>query len=653
MAQGKYDLPINVEYKSRFVDPGLDTFKEAALNYRNRFDKNQEATNTMLTALANEQFMPGEQDATQQEMQDNINNILGNVIETGAYHTADLAVNNALRYYTADPALAVKRQNYKEYQKTQLMYDTYGANNIYDPQKNMLPNFQSVSTDEEGKTVYNRYVNKAQKVEDYNAQIQALVGNIASDKNFIAQYGVEGIPILQDILMTGTSTRVSEEKVNNIINDLIGAYKMTPAGIQHFDRYRNSDQNEFGQPLQSDRQADKAIFDYMKAVTKNQVKTDITLDQPTSKSISRSSMTPSETSLDFVTNVYKNNKDVISISPNLQKEVLGYEESEVFENAYTTSVDRIVIDFASANLSENQLNTIFDGTPFEGYENKEKLLQTLDSFGFTASDEQMAYTLKHLGIADSEVNRKALSTLANQITERLAVSEISNLGGALNKNFQNIIFQPNGSAKVVGGMSYPMGTLYIPEDQLTSEFDTPGLLKSGFLGIGVPNYEDAMVGGRRVFADGLREGKDGKRYLVIPNAFGKPIDMSDQGNQELLTKNAYSLSDSDLRETQQQRSIDRNAAVGGTLSAPQVVGPMNEVLSTLQISKTTRDALSQIVTLAMKEGNRSLGITGGQAIAKNFNKVVGDFMKDAPDKYPTREDAERAALILFETSLLQ
>ena len=134
MAQGKYDLPINVEYKSRFVDPGLDTFKEAALNYRNRFDKNQEATNTMLTALANEQFMPGEQESTQQEMQDNINNILGNVVETGAYHTADLAVNNALRYYTADPELAVKRQNYKEYQKTQLMYDTYGANNVYDPQ---------------------------------------------------------------------------------------------------------------------------------------------------------------------------------------------------------------------------------------------------------------------------------------------------------------------------------------------------------------------------------------------------------------------------------------------------------------------------------------------------------------------------------------
>ena len=651
MAQGKYDLPIDVEYKSRFVDPGLDTFKEAALNYRNRFDKNQQATNTMLTALANEQFMPGEQDATQQEMQDNINNILGNVVETGAYHTADLAVNNALRYYTADPKLAVKRQNYKEFQKTQLMYDTYGANNIYDPQKNMLPNFQSVSTDGEGKTVYNRYVNKAQKVEDYNAQIQALVGNIASDKTFIAQYGVEGIPILQDILMTGTSTRVSDEKVNNIINDLIGAYKMTPAGIQHFDRYRNSDQNEFGQPLQTDKQADKAIFDYMKAVTKNQVKTDITLNQPTTTSFSRTGpLSSDKTSLDFVTNVYKNNKDIISISPNLQKQVLGYQESEQFENAYTTSVDRVIVDFASANLSESQLNTIFDGTGFENYENKEKLLQTLDSFGFTASDEQMAYTLKHLGIQDNAQNRKALTAVSNQITERLAAAEISNMGGALNQSFQNVVFQPNGNAKVVGGMSYPMGTMYIPTDQLESIFDTPGLLQSP---LGLLSYEDAQVGGRKVFAEGEVTGKDGKKYLVIPNALGKPIDMSDQGNQELLTKNAYSLSDSDLRETQQQRSTDRNAAIGGTLSAPQVVGPIDEVLSALQISEPTRNALSEIVTLAMKEGNRELPLKGGQTIAKEFNSLVTQLLRDAPDRYPTRVDAERAALVIFESSYLQ
>ena len=645
MAQGKYDLPINVEYKSRFVDPGLDTFKEAALNYRNRFDKNQEATNTMLTALANEQFMPAEQDATQQEMQENINNILGNVVETGAYHTADLAVNNALRYYTADPELAVKRQNYKEYQKTQLMYDTYGANNIYDPQKNMLPNFQSVSTDEEGNTVYNRYVNKAQKVEDYNAQIQALIGNIASDKNFIAQYGVEGVPILKDILMTGTSTRVSEEKVNNIINDLLGAYKMTPAGIQHFDRYRNSDQNEFGQPLQSDKQADKALLDYMKGVTKNQIFSQTTFNQPTSTSVSRTGTPSGEESLDFVTNVYKNNKDIISISPNLQKEVLGYQESEIFENAYTTSVDRVIIDFASANLSDSQLNAIFDGTGFEGYEDKQKLLQTLDSFGFTASDEQMAYTLKHLGIEDNAQNRKAVSAVANQITERLAAAEISNMGGGINQSFTNVVFQPNGKAKVVGGMSYPMGTMYIPKDQAGETFDI------GFADISGPDWDDVEIGDRKLFSREVT--KDGQTYLVIDNAFGKPIDMSDQGNQELLTKNAYSLSDADLKETQQQRAIDRNAAIGGTLSAPQVVGPMDEVLSTLQISEPTRNAMSEIVRLAMQEGNRELGVTGGKALARDFNNIVTRLMTDAPDRYPTRRDAERAALILFESSLLQ
>lgn len=646
MAQGKYDLPIDVEYKSRFVDPGLDTFKEAALNYRDRFNKNQEATNTVLTALANEQFIPGEQDATIQEMQDNINSILGNVIETGAYHTADLAVNNALRYYTADPDLAVKRQNYKEFQKTQLMYDTYGANNVYDPQKNMLPNFQSVSTDSEGKKVYNRYVNKAQKVEDYNAQIQALVGNIASDKNFIAQYGVEGIPILQDILMTGTSTRVSEEKVNNIINDLIGAYKMTPAGIQHFDRYRNSDQNEFGQPLQTDKQADKAIFDYMKAVTKNQVKTDITLNQPTSKSISRSSSQSDDEYKDFVTEVYKNNQEFVDISPSTQKELLGMEQSDIFENAYTTSLDRVVVDLASANLSKNQLDAIFEGTGFEGYEDKTKLIQVLDSFGFEADEQQMEYVLKDLGIPDNAQNRSALTAMANQITERLALAEISNMGAGINQSFTNAVFQPNGRTKIVGMYSYPMGTMYIPKEQAGEIFDV------GIYDISGPDWDDVTIGDRKLFSREVK-GKDNQTYLVIDNAFGKPINLSNSENQEKLTGIAYNMTSENLNESQAQRDRDRIAAVSGTLSAPEITGRMDDVLSALQVSKYVRDAMSEIVELAMKEGNRELAFKGGEVIAKEFNIMVAKLMRDAPDRYPTREDAERAALVIFESSLLQ
>ena len=648
MARGKYDLPINVEYKSRFVDPGLDTFKEAALNYRNRFDKNQEATNTMLTALANEQFIPGEQDATQQEMQTNINNILGNVVETGAYHTADLAVNNALRYYTADPDLAVKRQNYKEYQKTQLVYDTYGANNVYDPQKNMLPNFQSVSTDAEGNKVYNRYVNKAQKVEDYNAQIQALVGNIAADKGFIAQYGVDGVPILRDILMTGTSTRVSEEKVNNIINDLLGAYKMTPAGIQHFDRYRNSDQNEFGQPLQTDKQADKAILDYMKGVTKNQIFSQTTFNQPTSKSITRSGSQTSDGQFkDFVTEVYKNNQEFVDISPSTQKELLGMQESEIFENAYTTSLDRVVVDLASANLSKNQLDAIFEGTGFEGYENKTKLIQVLDSFGFTADNQQIEYVLKDLGINDTSENRKALIAVANQITERLAAAEISNMGVGINQSFTNAVFQPSGRTKIVGGVAYPMGTMYVPKDQAGETFDVAAI--SDMSG---PDWEDVTIGDRKLFSREVK-GSDGKMYLVIDNAFGKPINLASSENQEKLTGIAYDMTDANLTESQIQRQIDRNAAIGGTLSAPQIVGPMDEVLSALQISEPTRNALSEIVTLAMKEGNRELSMMGGENLAKNFNRIVAELMRAAPDKYPTRRDAERAALVLFESSLLQ
>jgi hypothetical protein len=80
---------------------------------------------------------------------------------------------------------------------------------------------------------------------------------------------------------------------------------------------------------------------------------------------------------------------------------------------------------------------------------------------------------------------------------------------------------------------------------------------------------------------------------------------------------------------------------------------MNEVLSALQVSEYVRDAMSEIVELAMKEGNRELPLKGGQTIAKEFNIMVAKLMRDAPDRYPTREDAERAALVIFESSLLQ
>ncbi len=126
-----------------------------------------------------------------------------------------------------------------------------------------------------------------------------------------------------------------------------------------------------------------------------------------------------------------------------------------------------------------------------------------------------------------------------------------------------------------------------------------------------------------------------------------------QTNQEKLTGIAYDMTDANLNESQTQRQIDRNAAISGTISAPEVINPMDEVLSVLQISEPTRNALSRIVTLAMQEGNRQLGITGGKALARDFNNIVTKLITDAPDKYPTRRDAERAALILFESSLLQ
>ena len=639
---GKYDLGIQTEYKSKFVDPGLDTFKEAAINYRSRFEKNQSVTNSLLASVAEEQFMPGEIDATQQEMMENINSQLGASIESGAYHTMDMDLNRAVQYYTSDPELSLKRSNYKEYLKTQTIYDTYGEQNVYDPQQGSVENFQSVSDDGEGGIQKNRYTNKAQKLEDYNATVQAIVGNMRENQAFVNRYGQEAVDGLASYLGgnkegLGYAEGVSMERMNNMLNDLLGAFKMTPAGAQLQDRYMKSDQNEFGKPLETEQATDKALVDYMRSVTKNQVGLNIVA--PPEGITKQSSTTTDKSILDKVALVYRDRKSEIDLTVS---DLLAAEGTEVFkgqENTLRLDVNSseyggsgIIMDFASLDVSDAQLNDILRDTPFESYgdglepaERRAKritLLQTLNTYGYSANEDKVEYVISHLDIENTPAMRGALKDVSNELTERMGAVELENMGGALDKNFTGVLFTPSGKAKVVGHQAYPVGTMYIPRDQLSSDFDTPGLLDDGTLGLGfdVPNYEDAKVGNRRVFNDGVVT-IDGVEYLTISGAFGKPVDLSDNAVGERLQATALGTTAADISDSQPQRLRDRGLAVYGKQMGKKAAKPALEMLKGLYPG--TQDALlneiEKAITIGIQNGSVPLTITEARNLAKDIN----------------------------------
>ncbi len=645
---GKYDLGITTEYKSKFVDPGLDTFKEAAINYRSRFEKNQSVTNSLLASVAEEQFMPGEIDATQQEMMDNINSQLAASIESGAYHTMDMDLNRAVQYYTSDPELSLKRSNYKEYLKTQTIYDTYGEQNVYDPQKGSVQNFQSISDDGEGGIQKNRYTNKAQKLEDYNSTVQAIVGNMRENQAFVDRYGQEAVDGLASYLQgnkdgLGYAEGVSMERMNNMLNDLLGAFKMTPAGAQLQDRYMNSDQNEFGKPLETEQATDKALIDYMRSVTKNQVGLNIVA--PPKDLVNQSSTTTDKSILDQVASIYRDRKDEINITYNDYIATEGVEGFKGQENTLRFDVtsselggEGIIIDFASLDINDAQLNDIFKGTPFESYGDEEnpqkrrakriKLLQTLNAYGSTANEKEVKYVLSHLELEDTPAMRGTLKELSDQLTERMGAVELGNMGGALDKNFTGVLFTPNGKAKVVGHQAYPVGTMYIPSNQLVSDFDVPGVSYKNILDI-VPNYEEAKVGNRKVFNDGVVT-IDGVEYLTIPGAFGKPVDLSDNAVGERLQASALGTTAADISDSQPQRLIDRNLAVYGDFIGKKTAAPALESLKMLYPG--TQDALlnqiEKAIVIGIKNGSVPLTIPQARDLAKNLNNYAAQIFNE-------------------------
>ena len=223
----KYDLTNQLSpVQSTFVDPGLNTFKEAALTYRKTYDQNKDAYNLTKRVIAELELMPGDEKmGLKDEFGTNINQIFEDIISTGAYEDAELAVQNAVSYLTSDKTITQARKNAAEYKRDQLMIEQFGPSGVLDFNKNLGETFTTVSDDGEGNKQINRYDSKMEAKEDQIAVMTNLVSGIASD-------GRPWSSVIGDYLQYGNSSGVSKSKVERIVNDLYEAYIQGKAGDQ-------------------------------------------------------------------------------------------------------------------------------------------------------------------------------------------------------------------------------------------------------------------------------------------------------------------------------------------------------------------------------------------------------------------------------------
>ena len=265
---GKYDLNqgnIITPVQSTFVDPGVETFKQAALLYRQQYDKNKDAYNLTKRAMAQMELMPGDESAgLRDQFVGNIDKNFEGILETGAFEDATAAVQQNIDYVMTDKTILQAQRNALEFQKEEALIDQFGPSGILDFNKGARESFTTVTTDAEGNEVVNSYKEKMEMKEDYNTYMKNLIGQIAQEG--FSNYGVVDVnkDDVIDYLETRNTKGVSQAKMERVVNGLLESYLDSKVGDQDMRRLTQIDG-------MSEQEARLDILNRMKGAGQHQV----------------------------------------------------------------------------------------------------------------------------------------------------------------------------------------------------------------------------------------------------------------------------------------------------------------------------------------------------------------------------------------------
>ena len=264
---GKYDITSGLtEYKSMYHDVGVDKYIDAVQSLRETYDRNTAGMNLVKEGVQQMEFMPKDDEVGRAYLSDNINSMLEGAVD--APEEATQQVNRAASFFTSDAKAGGFRRNAKEWLLTkQTAMNTPGGWSSMIMFGDNPFEFQTVNEDGS----LNVYNHQAEGRLDQEGKFLDMVGQIAKDTSIMgAEYQDLDSDGIMDVITSGSSTGVSNNKADRIVDGIMEQYINTPEGKQAM---RELMEPIGGKPIiTADREeAKRMLLERMRPLIQNQV----------------------------------------------------------------------------------------------------------------------------------------------------------------------------------------------------------------------------------------------------------------------------------------------------------------------------------------------------------------------------------------------
>tara|TARA_R100001082_G_scaffold111269_1_gene94598 strand:- start:5727 stop:7736 length:2010 start_codon:yes stop_codon:yes gene_type:complete len=658
----KYDITgALTPVTSTFVDPGLETFKEAAQMYRASYDKNKDAYNLTKRVVNQMQLMPGDEDAgLRDRFSSNIDSSFEQIIASGAYEDADMAVQNAVEFITSDKTVLRAQQNAAEYLKEEALIEQFGPSGVLDFNKNARETFTTESLDQDGNVVLNRYRENMEQKEGYAAFMNDLVSGIAeSGSPWISdKYGVTGEQVGQ-FLTYGNTVGVSNSKMERVVNELYETYVQDKVGDQDFRRLTQI--NDL-----SASEAKQDIINRMKAIARKQVGMKTTLSGLSDLNKGNQNNNDSPLQIDKYTEAILT-KGPQKIDITTYREMTGGVDGSAPNSVMVSGQQGILIDFASQmpNSTRNQIaSALVDGNIAADLQEASSMVAPLLSYlvAEEAGDTDMSSKLAtSLGFDYSNSQSKdMLNTISQRLKAVIDTETLNNMGHLITAQNVGGSFVVNSgdqyNAEVIGGDIYVDGRYWFTQQEMENLADQMGIddgTGGWFFGVDIfgdnlENIKDAS--GNPIFQS---EGEiDGVTYWSMAGKSVTPFNHTagDKWNLETMGQ-----------DTQDDNQVNFRGArdMAYEMDQTQVSTVSNIVsdLSGVNISQSLRNevkdlgqAYLQLIMQNMSHGGSPTGVQGQNAV-QNYSQVALGLRKvisvEANKPGATRESVQNALNVYY------
>jgi hypothetical protein len=157
-------------------------------------------------------------------------NQLAEVAKSGDYENMTMRVNALARQYHTDPRIRAMQESRMNWDKEQAMAQEIRMKTGKDPLfMGSAGSHKTVSTDENGKPVYNIYRSSAEAPLDWQEKRQNIWSVIQPNMGQLSKEQIR--KTLQEIpgyLATGTWRGIGDAKIKNLLDEAVSAYQSTP-----------------------------------------------------------------------------------------------------------------------------------------------------------------------------------------------------------------------------------------------------------------------------------------------------------------------------------------------------------------------------------------------------------------------------------------